>query len=132
MQGMNFLAIIVAAVAAFVASVVWYTVFSNAMANLSGTDSAATADSGTAVWTMLFVIAQSLIVAFMIAYFVSHLGIVSWEGAVRVGALLWVFPAAILLGSVVHENVPLMLAGIHAGDWLVKLLLIAGIVGVWR
>ncbi len=124
--------IVAAAVAAFVASAVWYTVFGNAMADLSCTESAAAADSGTSVWTMLFVVAQSLVVAFMIAYFVSHLGIVSWEDAVRVGALVWVFPAAILLGSVIHENVPLMLAGIHAGDWLVKLLLIAGIVGVWR
>jgi hypothetical protein len=38
----------------------------------------------------------------------------------------------ILLGSVVHENVPLMLAAIHAGDWLVKPLLMAVIIGVWR
>ena len=38
----------------------------------------------------------------------------------------------ILLGSVVHEDVPLMLAAIHAGDWLVKLLLMTVILGVWR
>jgi hypothetical protein len=37
----------------------------------------------------------------------------------------------ILLGSVVHENVPLSLAAIHAGDWLVKLLLMTLILGVW-
>jgi hypothetical protein len=36
------------------------------------------------------------------------------------------------LGSVVHEGVPLVLAAIHAGDWLVELLLIAVIVGAWR
>jgi hypothetical protein len=51
---------------------------------------------------------------------------------VRLGALIWVFPAMILLGSVVHENVPLLLAAIHAGDWLVKLLLMSVILGVWR
>ena len=50
----------------------------------------------------------------------------------RLGALVWVFPAMIPLCSVVHENVPLMLAAIHAGDWLVKLLLMAVIIGVWR
>jgi hypothetical protein len=79
----------------------------------------------------VFVIGQSLVVAFVLAYFVEHLGIVDWKGAVGFGALLWVFPAMILLGSVVHENVPLMLAAIHAGDWLVKLLLITVILGVW-
>jgi Protein of unknown function (DUF1761) len=131
MQGMNYVAIVVAAVAAFVASVVWYALFGNAMTELREADPAA-ADSGTSVWTVLFVVAQSLVVAFMLAYFVSRLGIVDWQGAVGVGALVWVFPAAILLGSVVHEGVPLMLAAIHAGDWLVKLPLIAAIVGVWR
>jgi hypothetical protein len=129
MQGINFLAIVVAAVAAFVASAVWYTAFANPMANLSDSAEAA---SGTPVWTMLFVIAQSLVVAFMIAYFASHLGIASLSGAVGLGALLWVFPAAILLGSVVHEGVPLALASIHAGDWLAKLILIAAIVSIWR
>jgi hypothetical protein len=129
---MNYVAIVVAAVAAFVASVVWYALFGNAMTELREADPAAAADSGTSVWTVLFVVAQSLVVAFMVAYFVSRLGIVGRQGAVGVGALVWVFPAAILLGSVVHEAVPLMLAAIHAGDWLVKLLLIAVIVGVWR
>jgi hypothetical protein len=124
---MNFLAIVVAAGAAFVASLVWYTVFGNAMMVLSRT-----ADTGASVWTMLFVIAQSLVVAFMLAYLVASLGVSDWQGALRVGALIWIFPFMILLGSVVHENVPLMLAAIHAGDWLVKLLLIAVIVGVWR
>lgn len=42
---------------------------------------------------------------------------------------LWVgFPAVLLAGSVFHERVPVAL---HAGDWLVKLLLITGIVGLW-
>jgi hypothetical protein len=129
---MNCVAIVVAAVAAFVASVVWYALFGNAMTELREADQTAAADSGTSVLTVLFVVAQSLVVAFMLAYFVSRLGIIGWQGAVGVGALVWVFPAAILLGSVVHEGVPLMLAAIHAGDWLVKLLLIAVIVGVWR
>ena len=38
----------------------------------------------------------------------------------------------ILLGSVVHENVPLMLAAIHAGDWLATLLLMTVILGAWH
>ena len=126
-RSMNYLAIVVAAGAAFVASAVWYTVFGKVMMELSRA-----ADTGASVWTMLFVIAQSLIVAFMVAYFVSRVGISGFAGAAGLGALLWIFPAAILLGSVVHEGVPLALAAIHAGDWLVKLLLIGVVVGVWR
>jgi len=102
------------------------------MMELRGIDPATAPVMATPAWTMLFVVVQSLVVAFMLAYFVVHLGIIDWKGAVRLGALVWVFPAMILLGSVVHENVPLMLAAIHAGDWLVKLLLMTVILGVWR
>ena len=55
MQNMNFLAIVVAAVAAFVASAAWYTAFASPMANLR--EAAASGTSGTSVWTMLFVVA---------------------------------------------------------------------------
>jgi hypothetical protein len=130
--GTNYVAVVVAAVAAFVASFVWYAVFGNAMMELRGTDPAAAAEMGTPIWAMLFVVFQSLLVASMLAYFVARLGVADWRGAVRLGVQIWVFPATILLGSVVHENVPLMLAAIHAGDWLTKLLLMSVILGVWR
>jgi hypothetical protein len=126
-QGTNISVPIVAAVAAFVASVVWYTPFGGAVAALRDMGPA---ESGAPIWAMLFVIAQNLILALMIAYLVSHLGVASLAGAVGLGALLWIFPAAILLGSVVHEGVPPTLAGIHAGDWLAKLILIAAIVSI--
>jgi hypothetical protein len=132
MLRMNYLAVVVAAVAAFVASFVWYAIFGNAVMELRGVDPASAAEAGTPAWAMLFVVVQSLIVAFMLAYFVARLGVADWSGAVRLGVLIWVFPAMILLGSVVHEDVPLMLAAIHSGDWLVKLLLMSVILGVWR
>jgi hypothetical protein len=130
LRRVNYLAVVVAAVAAFVASFVLYAVFGNAIMELRGTDPAA-ADAGTPAWAMLFVVVQSLVVAAVLAYFVARLGVAGWRGAVRLGVLIWVFPAAILLGSVVHEGVPLTLAAIHAGDWLVKLLLMAAILGAW-
>ena len=129
MAKVNYLAVVAATFAAFAASSVWYTVFGGAMMELSGVGPAAAA---TPAWTMLFVVAQSFVVALMLAYFVARLGIVGWKGAARLGVLVWIFPATILLGSVVHEDVPLMLAAIHAGDWLVKLLLMTVILGVWR
>jgi Protein of unknown function (DUF1761) len=129
MKGNNKLAIVAAAVAAFVASSVWYAVFGNATMELSGIGPAAAADPA---YTALFVVAQSLVVAFVLSYFVVRLGVTGPKDAVRLGVLVWIFPAMILLGSVVHENVPWMLATIHAGDWLVKLVLMAAILGAWR
>ncbi len=132
MPRVNYLAVGVAAVAAFVASTAWYALFGGEVMELRGADPAAAADAATPAWVILFVVAQSSVVAYMLAYFIARLGIDDWKSAVRLGALVWVFPAMILLGSVVHEGVPLGLAAIHAGDWLVKLPLMATILGVWR
>ncbi len=72
-----------------------------------------------------------LVVAFLNSCFASRFGISGPAGA-GLGVLVWIFPAAILPGSVVREDVPLALASIHAGDWLVKLIVVAAIVGIWR
>ena len=129
MYGTNHLRIVAAALAAFMASAAWYTVFGEATARLSDANPASAA---TPAWAMLFVITQSLVVAALLAYLVSRLGIVERRAALRLGALVWIFPASILAGSVVHENVPLALAAIHAGDWLAKLLLMSVILGTRR
>ena len=127
MRNANYARIVVAALAAFVASSAWYTVFSGAMTELSGAGPTTPTTTGSLAGTMLFVVAQSLVVALMISYLVARLGIADRKAALRLGALIWIFPASILLGSVVHENVPPALAAIHAGDWLAKLLLMATI-----
>jgi hypothetical protein len=82
---------------------------------------------------MLGVLVTSLVLALVLAYFLGLIGNVDWVGAVRVGVLLWIGLAAMQwVGSIMWENVPVKMAAIHAGDWLVKLVLIAVIVGVWR
>ena len=54
-------------------------------------------------------------------------------GAVRLGLVLWIgFPFVLLTGSTMWEDVPWTLAAIHAGDWLVKTLLMTAILGVWH
>jgi hypothetical protein len=132
MRGRNYLRVAASALAAFVASLAWYTVFGGAMVELSGADPSTMSNTATPAWAMLFVVAQSLVVASVLAYFVSRLGIVGRRAALRLGGLVWIIPASILLGSVVHENVPPALAAIHAGDWLAKLLLMSVILGTWR
>ena len=60
------------------------------------------------------------------------LGVSGWMGAVHLGLFLWIgFPLIILTGSVLWENIPWKVAAIHAGDWLVKMLVIPIIVSVW-
>ena len=76
---------------------------------------------------------RNLVVAAVVAGLVARLELDNWTGAVPLGLALWIaFPVVLLAGSVFHENVPWRLAAIHAGDWLLKLLVIAVIVGLWR
>ncbi len=42
------------------------------------------------------------------------------------------FPAVLLAGSAQWERVPWRRAAIHAGDWLVKLVLVSCMVSLWR
>ena len=124
----NYFAVVAAAVAAFIVSAAWYIGFGNELAKLS----AVYADrQAPPAWTMLAEFGRSLIIAYLLARFALLLGVDSWKGALRLGVWIWVFPAAILVGSVLHENYPWMLASIHAGDWLIKLLVMSLIIGVW-
>ena len=129
---MNYLAVLVAAMMAFVASTGWYIVFAKQRATLSAA-AATTATGMPPAWKVLVELVRSAIVATVLAGLSARLGIVEWTGAVLLAVALWLgFPAMILAGSVQWENVPWRLAAIHAGDWLLKLVLIAVIVGVWR
>ncbi len=132
MFGINFLAVVVAAVAAFIVSSVWYIMFGKELAKVSAAFAEAL-QKPPQLWKMLVVIAQSLVLALVLAYFIGLIGNVGWLGAVRVGVLLWIGLSAMQwVGSILWEKVPLKMAAIHAGDWLIKLVLIAVIVGVWR
>ena len=129
MLEMNYLAIVVAALAAFAVSFVWYSVFGAELAKVSP----AFAEQKPAPWKMLVILGSSLVIAFVVSYVIGLAGDVSWVSAVGIGALLWLGLAATQwVNSMVGENVPFKMALIHAGDWLVKLVLIAFIVGVWR
>lgn len=127
----NYLAIVVAVVVAFVASTAWYTVFGAERDRLLGTEGAAS--ERPPVWMMLVELVRSFVVAYVLAVLFGLVGVAGFIGAVSLGLLMWVgFPVVLLVGSVIWDKVPLKLAAIHAGDWLVKILLVTIIVGLWR
>jgi hypothetical protein len=125
----NTLAVGVAAVAAFLASGAFYGALGNRLARLSpayaGPGRAAAATAGVEL-------VRNVVIALVVAGLTAGLGVDGLWPAVALALALWVaFPAVLLAGSVFHERVPVPLAAIHAGDWLIKLLLITGIVGLW-
>lgn len=123
-------AIGLATTAAVAASGAWYAAFGRRLAQL---DDAYAEDTAAAGWVVPVELARSGTVAVTVSALAARTGVTGPRDAVRLGLALWVaFPGVLLTGSVVHEKVPWRLAAIHAGDWLVKLLLVSLATGVRR
>jgi hypothetical protein len=132
MSDINFLAVGVAAIAVFFVSFAWYSVFGAAMAELVPSASEATSGARPPLWQIALELVRSLIVGTVVAGLAAGVGVDTWTGGILLGLALWVgFPAVLLAGSVLWDKVPVRLAAIHGGDWLVKLLVITTIVSVW-
>jgi hypothetical protein len=130
MIDLNPLAIAVAVVAAFVLSSVYYAALGNQLVSLSEAYAEA---ARPPAWKILAELARSVIVVLVVGGLASLLEITTWTVGVWLGLALWIgFPVVLLAGSVIHENVPAKLAAIHAGDWLIKLVVASIIVSVWQ
>ncbi|MDP9847856.1 DUF1761 domain-containing protein [Streptosporangium lutulentum] len=126
----NYAALAAATVASFVISMVWYAVFGGQRSEPPGD---ATTGSRPQPWKILLELVRSLVVATVLAGLAAGQGVTTWTEALLLGAVAWIgFPLVLLVGSVIWEGVPWRSAAVHAGDWLVKLLVITVIVGVWR
>ena len=123
-------AIGLATAAAVAASGTWYAAFGRRLAQL---DDAYAEDTAAAGWIVPVELARSGTVAVTVSALAARTGVTRPREALRLGLALWTaFPVVLLTGSVVHEKVPWRLAAIHAGDWLVKLLLVSLVTGVRR
>jgi hypothetical protein len=128
----NYWAVLVAAVAVLVTSVLWYVVFGNAWLRLRGIDPD-TAELTPPVWQMAGQFARNLVVATVLDHLLRWLEVATWKRALQVGLLVWFgFEAMAVAGSVLHEGYPLGLYLIHVGDALQATLLMALILGAWR
>ena len=130
MREINYWAVLVAAIAAFVLSTAWYIGFGKQRAELS---SAAQAARRPQPAKMALEIARNIVLAYVLAYLLTRFGETSWPATIKFAILVWVgFPVLLLIGSVMWESVPGKLAAIHSGDWLLKLVVMSIILSRWR
>lgn len=131
MQGINYLAVIVAVILAFFASFVWYMLFSKQLAKLNPKAYGNSERPGPQ--KILLELARNVILALVVFYLSSHLHSATLSSAILLALALWIgFPVILLSGSVLHEKAPAKLAVIHSGDWLIKLLVMAIILSLWH
>ena len=120
---------VVAAVAVVVLSSVYYGALGDRLARLSP---AYAGPRRSAAATVLVELVRNVVLAVVVAGLGRALGVDGVGPAVLLALVLWVaFPVVLLTGSVFHERVPPLLASIHAGDWLLKLVVVSGVGAVW-
>jgi hypothetical protein len=128
----NFAAIAVVVVAAFVISSVYYMVLAkprNAMLQAAGV----TPEERPQPWKIALELVRSFALAYVIARLVVQTGVTTVGGGLQLGFWLWLaFPLVLLSGSIVWDSAPWKMAAIHAGDWLLKIMMMAIVLGVWR
>jgi hypothetical protein len=122
MTKMSAIGIALGIVCVFVASSLWYSplLFGKQFLELSGV---ATAVKPTGI-TIAGEILRNLLLASVIVWLLTHRQPNKLKSVLVFAVILWFgFPITLLSGSVMWQNVPLELALIHSGDWLVKILL---------
>lgn len=130
MPDVNVLAVLVATVAAFVLSSAYYIALGDQLATVS--EAAATGQQPPPS-TIAAELLRSLVVVAVVAGLASQTGTDEWTGGALLGLALWVgFPLVLWAGALLHERTPWKLAAVHAGDWLIKLLVVTVIVSVWQ
>ena len=135
----NYLAIILGTVLSFLFSTIYYIVLNKQVTSIRAAAAKESKSKKVDVRTtmtpnkIIIELTRTFVLGLVLAYAVMLLGITSVTQAALLSLWLWIgFPVVLLVGSVIHEHFPEKLAVIHAGDWLVKLLIFTIIFSYWR
>ena len=127
----DYWAVVVAALAAFIMSSLYYSPLLLGNVWLA-VDPGAAAGATPSMGRVLAELGRTLVITFVLAHVISLMGTSDWKRAVGHALWLWFGISGMMwIGAVMWENTPWQVAAIHSGDWLIKTLLIAAILG-WR
>ena len=127
--GINYLAVVIAAVVGFVASAIWYRAFGNLWLMAQGR-----APGEMQPKPGPFVVAgiAQLLMAYMMAGVLGHLGTVNVQNGIVGAAFIWLgFVATTIAVNDSFQGAKVTLTLIDAGHWLVVLVLIGAILGAF-
>ncbi len=128
-SGINYLAVVIAAVIGFVASAVWYKAFGTAWMMAQGR-----APGDTTPKPGPFVVAgvAQLLMAFMLAGVLGHLGDINVENGIIGAAFIWLgFVATTIAVNDSFQGAKVTLTLIDAAHWLVVLALMGAVLGTF-
>ena len=133
----NFVAVLVGAAVQMAIGMLWYSpiLFGNLWMRLMGfTDKDVTkAKKKEMIKSYIIMFISILVMTFLVAFFVSKIGVVDFVDGGIVGFQIWIgFIATTMLGSVLWEGKSWKLYLINTGHYLVVLIVSGAILGHWR
>jgi len=131
--GVNYIAIVIAALAAFGLGAVWYMVLSRPWMEAVGKSEAELKKEGPAQ-ALPFVIAfvALIVMAWMLAGIMGHLGQVTIRGGVIAGFFVWLGFVITTMGvNHAFSGAPTKLTLIDGGYWLAVLLIQGAVIGAF-
>jgi hypothetical protein len=121
-------AVVVTGLVAFALSAVWYGAFAEVVARFSKGSV-----GQPAAWMFAVAPLREILSAAVLAFLIDHVRPRAWKGDLWLGFVLWLgFYFVQLTGAVIFENLPLPLGAVHAGDWLIKLLVMTSALSAWQ
>ncbi len=127
--GINMIAVVVATIVGFAAGSVWYTVFGKSWAIAQGKEPGSFRPSPGPF--VLALVAQ-FIMALMLAGVIGHLGPVTFHGSIISAIMIWAgFIATTIVVNDSFQGANVMLSVIDAGHWLVVLMLMGAVIGMF-
>lgn len=134
MSSINLWAVLVSGVAGALVTTLWYLALRDVHAQLQPRNSGQIVDYRTAPLAAKVIdFLRGFVVAGVLAYLVDATGVSTWEGSLRLAVILWIgFPVVLLIAPVIWGGQSWKLSALHSGDWLVKLIVMTVIIGVWH
>ncbi len=133
---MNYIALLVTAIVGYIIGALWYSplLFGKLWCKLSGftkKDMNKAKNDGKMWIRYVTMFVSTLIMTAVLAIFTA--GETTFNGGALIGGWIWLgFLATTMLGMVLWNNKPFKLYVVMTGHYLVALVIMGGMLGVWR
>jgi hypothetical protein len=130
----NYLAVLCAAIAAWITGAVWYTVLGNQWKAALGWSEAEirSRKAKPPIGPMIVSFVAELVMAALLAGLIGHFGAITVKTGVIVGALCWLaFIATTIAVGNAYQGRKIALTIIDSGHWLAVLLIQGAIIGAF-
>jgi len=128
----NYLAVVVAAIINMDIGALWYSslLFAKPWVKATGKSMEDMRDAGTGY---ALTAVGSLVMALLLAYFITQVDSGTFLGGAKIGLLMWVgFVVPTHAANYVFEGRPLNLYAINVGYFLVSLMAMGGLIAAWH